>query len=314
LRLENASIAYGDKTVLSHLNLSIGPEDRIAILGPNGAGKSSLIKLLAGDIAPATGIRETSAGVKIGYFAQHQVDHLQLNETPLTHLKKIAPTSSEQELRTYLGTFGFLGNTVYDQVKIFSGGEKSRLALALLVWKKPNLLLLDEPTNHLDLEMRNSLSIALQEYQGAMLIVSHDRFLVRTSADQLALVANGEMNNFTGDLNDYEKWLFEFRRQSLPASGKSEVSKKAQRQLDAKERELRRPLEQKIKALDAKLEKLQKELTENENALTDNTLYEPQHKERLQRYLLSQATLKKELQLTEDAWLLACAERDNFNS
>lgn len=213
LRLEDASIAYGDKIVLTHLNFSMGPKDRLALLGPNGAGKSSFIKLLAGEIDPATGIREISAGVKIGYFAQHQVDHLQLADTPLMHLRRLASTTAEVELRTYLGTFGFTGDDVHAPVKQFSGGEKSRLALALLIWQKPNLLLLDEPTNHLDLEMRHALSIALQEYVGAMLLVSHDRFLVRTTVDQLFLVAHGELNPLSGDLNDYEKWLVDFRRQ-----------------------------------------------------------------------------------------------------
>jgi ATP-binding cassette subfamily F protein 3 len=312
VRLEDVKIAYGDKTVLNHLSMSIGPEDRIAILGPNGAGKSSLIKLLAGDIEPAEGIREVSAGVKIGYFAQHQVDHLQLEETPLVHMREIAPTTSDQELRTYLGTFGFVGNEVHDQVKIFSGGEKSRLALALLVWKKPNLLLLDEPTNHLDLEMRHALSLALQEYQGAMLIVSHDRFLVRTTADQLVLVANGELNAFSGDLTDYEQWLFEFRRQNISAN--KAISKKNQRQLEAEERELRRPLEQAIKKLEAELDTLQKKFAETELMLADPTIYEPQNKERLQKLLAVQTTLKQALQSTEDAWLDACAEREKFNS
>ncbi len=303
IRLEDAKIAYGDKVVLSHLNLTIGPNDRIAILGPNGAGKSSFIKLLAGEIPPRAGIRETSAGVKIGYFAQHQVDHLILDETPLAHLREIAPTTSEQELRTFLGSFGFIGNRVYDLVNIFSGGEKSRLALALLVWKKPNLLLLDEPTNHLDLEMRNALSIALQEYEGAMLIVSHDRFLVRTSADQLVLVAKGELNPFNGDLNDYEKWLLQFRREENTGTSKNL----------RQDRELRRALEQKIKSLETRLSKLQQELVTVERALSDPALYESEHQERLQQYLLSQTTLNQTLQETEEAWLSACAEKEKLN-
>ncbi|HSW93057.1 MAG TPA: ATP-binding cassette domain-containing protein [Gammaproteobacteria bacterium] len=214
LTLDEASIAYGEKKVLDHLSFSIGPDDRIGILGPNGAGKSSLIKLLAGEIDPATGIRETSSGLKIGYFAQHQVDHLNLQETPMTHLRELAPNVHDQELRTYLGTFGFVGTDVFDPIKQFSGGEKSRLALALLIWQRPNLLLLDEPTNHLDLEMRNALSIALQEYEGAMLLVSHDRFLLRATVDRLVLVANHRVEPFTGDMPDYEKWLLDYRRQT----------------------------------------------------------------------------------------------------
>ncbi|MEO8401496.1 MAG: ATP-binding cassette domain-containing protein [Gammaproteobacteria bacterium] len=316
LRLEDVTIAYGEKIVLTDLNITFGPKDRIGILGPNGAGKSSFIKLLAGELTPATGIRETSSGVKIGYFAQHQVDHLQLDETPLTHLRDIAPNVADQELRTYLGTFGFVGNDAYEKVRIFSGGEKSRLALALLVWKRPNLLLLDEPTNHLDLEMRHALSIALQEYEGAMLLVSHDRFLVRTTVDQLVLVADGAINDFTGDLNDYEKWLFEYRRQgssggtASTSTQKSDVSKKMQRQINAKEREARKPLLAQIKKLEDQLEKLQKDFAALEVILADAALYEPENKDRLQQHLSKQADLKKKLQLVEDEWLAACEQRD----
>ncbi len=222
LRLEDARIAYDDKVVLDHLKLSIGPQDRIGVLGPNGAGKSSLIKLLAGEISPASGIRETSSGLKIGYFAQHQVDHLNLHESPLYHLRELAPNIQDQELRTYLGTFGFVGNEVFDPIKHFSGGENLVFAPFALIWQQPNLLLLDEPTNHLDLEMRHALSLALQEYEGAMLLVSHDRFLVRATVDQLVLVANGEMAPFTGDINEYEKWLLNYRRQiDAPVTNKS---------------------------------------------------------------------------------------------
>lgn len=307
LRLENASIAYGDKLVLANLNLSISPQDRLAILGPNGAGKSSLIKLLAGEISPATGVREASPGLKIGYFAQHQVDHLNLSDTPLGHLRKLADQTNEQELRTYLGSFDFSGNRVLEPVKIFSGGEKSRLALALLIWQKPNLLLLDEPTNHLDLEMRNALSIALQDYQGAMLVVSHDRFLLRTSADQLMLVANHKLEPFNGDLADYEKWLLAFRSQENNSVSQEgvDISRKAQRQQAAKQRDEQRPLLQEIKKLEALLEKQQQELTSIEMALTDTKLYEAENKNQLQDYLLQQAKLKKELENTENDLLAA---------
>ncbi|EKD72287.1 MAG: hypothetical protein ACD_45C00716G0004 [uncultured bacterium] len=313
LRLEGASIAYEGKIILDNLNLTIGPKDRIGILGPNGAGKSSLIKLLASDIKPASGLYENSSGLKIGYFAQHQIDRLLLSESPLSHLRQIAPTMHERELRTYLGTFGFTGNDVHEPVGRFSGGEKSRLALALIIWQEPNLLLLDEPTNHLDLDMRNALSIALQEYDGAMLLVSHDRFLIQTTVDQLVLVAHGKLSYFDGDLKDYEKWLFEFRRQQATDEAqmiKPKLSKKMQRQLGAEERELRRPLLQQIKNLEEQLNTLQKELNAIEIALTDPVLYEVQNKERLQKYLLSQATIKKELQRVEDVWFAACEQRD----
>jgi len=314
LTLEKTSIAYGEKIIFSHLSMSIAPKERIAILGPNGAGKSSLIKLLAGELTAAQGNRNVSTGLKIGYFAQHQVDHLQLEDTPILHLKRLAESSTEQELRTYLGSFGFMGDTVFQSVKNFSGGEKSRLALALLVWQRPNLLLLDEPTNHLDLEMRHALSLALQEYEGAMILVSHDRFLVRSTTDQLLLVAEGKLSNFDGDLDDYQKWLIEFRKQQTTqstANDEGNVSRKEQRQQDARLRELRRPLLKKIKTYEDKLEKLQHDITNMELILSDLSIYEPQHKEKLQMTLMNQAKIKKEIEVTEEAWLLACEERDN---
>jgi ATP-binding cassette subfamily F protein 3 len=316
IHLENARIAYGDKVILDNLNFSITPKDRIALLGPNGAGKSSFIKLLAGDLSLASGTYTTGSGLKIGYFAQHQVDHLELHETPLFHLRKLAPDIKELELRTYLGSFGFVGNRVIEAVKNFSGGEKSRLALALLIWQQPNLLLLDEPTNHLDLEMRQALSMALQEYEGAMIIVSHDRFLVRTTVDQLALVAESKLKNFDGDLNDYQKWLFEFRRQTassaVASTDKPEgVSRKEQRQQNAQQRHQLRPLLQKIKKLEDQLTQYQAQATAIELALTDLTLYEEQNKSKLQQHLLNQADLKKKIEAVESDWLIACEALEN---
>jgi ATP-binding cassette subfamily F protein 3 len=314
IRLEHANIAYGDRIILNDLNISIGPKDRIGILGPNGAGKTSLIKLLAGEISAASGKRETSSGLKIGYFAQHQVDQLLLQESPLYHLKAIAEHTPELELRKFLGSFGFCGDTVFEAVKNFSGGEKSRLALALIVWQQPNLLLLDEPTNHLDLDMRHALSLALQEYQGAMLLISHDRFLVKTTADQLLLVAENKLTEFSGDLQDYEKWLLEFRKQAdknaVSAGEKSDVSKKLQRQLDAQRRDQQRPLLQKIKKLEDELVVLEKKLSDIEMALADNAIYEPLQKQRLQEYLLAQADLKKQIETIELAWLEACEQKN----
>jgi ATP-binding cassette, subfamily F, member 3 len=313
IQLEKVTIAYGEKVILNNVNLSLTPKERIAILGPNGAGKSSLIKLLAGELQAAQGERRASAGLKIGYFAQHQVDHLHLNESPLEHLRHLAANSSELEMRSYLGSFGFSGNMVLEPVKYFSGGEKSRLALALLVWQRPNLLLLDEPTNHLDLEMRQALSLALQDYEGAMILVTHDRFLVRTTTDQLLLVAEGKLEPFDGDLDDYQRWLLDFRKQQhaqTVTNDKIDLNRKEQRQQDAKQRELRRPLLNKIKQLENELNKLQKEYTALETILADHSIYEVTNKEKLQKHLLAQATIKKELARVEDAWLLACEERD----
>lgn len=314
MTLEKASIAYGEKTILSQLNIILAPKERIAILGPNGAGKSSLIKLLAGELSAAQGKREASPGLKIGYFAQHQIDRLTLSDTPLAHLRELAPDAVELELRQFLGSFGFSGNRVSETVKHFSGGEKSRLALALLVWQRPNLLLLDEPTNHLDLDMRTALSIALQEYEGAMILVTHDRFLVRTTTDQLLLVADGQCQPFDGDLSDYQQWLLDYRKQK-PTSvsvSMSEISRKEQRQMQAKSRELRRPLLQKVKRLEDELDALQQEAEKLETLLTDLSLYESGNKEKLQDYLMQQAKIKKELDRVENEWLHACEERDRL--
>ena len=313
LVIDDAQIRYGEKIILDHIQFSIAPKERVAILGPNGAGKTSLIKLLAGEIHPSRGTREASPGLKIGYFAQHQVDHLHLSESPLQHLERLAQNETPVELRKYLGSFGFVGDRVFEPVKLFSGGEKSRLALALLIWQQPNLLLLDEPTNHLDLEMRQALTLALQEFEGAMILVTHDRFLVRTTVDQLMLAASGEIKPFDGDLDDYQQWLFDFRRSTeSTTSEKTGVSRKNQRQEDAKRRELLRPLTQQIKQLELELDKSHRELTAIEAALGDPALYEPQNKSTLQDTLLTQASLKKQIESIENAWLTACEKRDEL--
>lgn len=315
ITLEQATIAYGEKTVLKNINISLAPKERIAILGPNGAGKSSLIKLLAGDIEAAQGIRYASPGLKIGYFAQHQVDHLRLDESPLEHIRDLANTTSELELRKFLGGFGFSGDTVFAPILHFSGGEKSRLALALLVWQRPNLLLLDEPTNHLDLEMRQALSIALQEYEGAMVLVSHDRFLVRTTTDNLLLAADGNVSPFEGDVDDYQTWLIQYRKQhALDATqdDKGQVSRKTQRQQDAKQREALRPLLQKINQLEKELDKLQNEFADIQITLADPTIYEANNKATLQKQLLAEANVKTQLVQVEENWLQACDERDQL--
>lgn len=316
IKLEWAGVQYGEKVVLENINLTIAPKDRFAVLGPNGAGKTSLIRLLAGELISTGGIREPSAGLRIGYFAQHQVDHLKMDDTPLQHLRDIALNTSELELRKYLGSFGFSGDRVNEPVKNFSGGEKSRLALSLIVWQKPNLLLLDEPTNHLDLEMRNALSLALQEYDGAMILVSHDRFLVRMTTDQLYLVANKKLEMFDGDLNDYQRWLLDFRKQQAAefvAKNKKIANQQEKIELapQQKKEEVKNIL-QKIKKLESDLTHWQKQLDAAEMKLADLTLYEPQHKDTLQQQLAAQARAKKELERIENEWLAASEERDKY--
>jgi ATP-binding cassette subfamily F protein 3 len=212
----------------------------------------------------------------------------------------------------FLGGFGFSGDRVLEAVKNFSGGEKSRLALALIVYQQPNLLLLDEPTNHLDMDMRHALSMALQEYQGAMIIVSHDRFLIKTTVDQLMLVADGELKYFDGDLNDYQKWLIDFRKPELSDNEKPD-SRKSQRQLDAKQRELRRPFLQNIKNIEEAIAKLQKQLTAIEGDLTNTDLYQDNQKNKLQKLLLEQAKLNKQIKEQEEKWLTACEELELYD-
>jgi ATP-binding cassette subfamily F protein 3 len=260
ISLEQVAVGYGELAILRQIRLQIRPGLRLGLLGPNGAGKSTLIKLLAGELSPLAGECFWGEGLQIGYFAQHQLDQLRADESPLQHLQRVDKQASEQALRNFLGGFGFVGEMALSPVAPFSGGEKARLALALLVWQRPNLLLLDEPTNHLDLAMRDALTLALQEYEGALVVVSHDRHLLRLTTDQLLLVAHGRVIDFEGDLKDYGQWLLEHRaeqRQSgenesatpvsklngLKNNEKNETDKKEKRRLEATLREQRRPLQ-----------------------------------------------------------------------
>lgn len=215
LRAEGLSFSYGDNTLFNNVEMLIRSGGRIALLGPNGAGKSTLIKLLVGELQPTAGKLEITSEIRIGYFAQHQLENLDSAATPLHHLERIAPKETTLTLRTFLGRFGLAGNREDRPVASFSGGEKSRLALALLAWQKPHLLLLDEPTNHLDLDMRDALTLALEEYTGAVVLISHDRSLIRAVADELWLVADHTARLFDGDLDDYKTWTEERRRNEL---------------------------------------------------------------------------------------------------
>jgi len=217
LSLHNASVGYADKTIVENVEFAMTPGDRVGLIGPNGAGKSTVIKLLAGQLKLADGNYHRSKEINIGYFAQHQIEQLQMEHTPLEHIRILDDecnngNATENQLRRYLGSFGFTGNKSTSKVGPFSGGEKSRLALALICYQRPNLLLLDEPTNHLDLEMRQALAVALQEYSGAVVLVSHDRHLLKVNSDKLILVANGRATEFQGSVDDYPKWLAEHNK------------------------------------------------------------------------------------------------------
>ncbi|WP_428611620.1 ABC transporter ATP-binding protein [Shewanella sp.] len=307
VKMEQVSVGYGDTPILNHVHLNLVPGARIGLLGRNGAGKSTLIKLLAEQLKPMSGIYETNPGLNIGYFAQHQLEFLRLDESPLQHLTRLAPTHREQELRDFLGGYGFNGDMALSPVRPFSGGEKARLVLALLVWQRPNLLLLDEPTNHLDLEMRHALTMALQSFEGAMIIVSHDRHLLRLSCSDYYLVDGGEVKSFDGDLDDYHQWLLDAAKEANKPAASLEATpaqdKKLQKRLEAELRQKLSPL----KKSQAKLEKVQQEcsdkLAELENLLADTSMYEADNKAKLTQILAERTEHTQTLEASEMEWL-----------
>jgi ATP-binding cassette, subfamily F, member 3 len=305
LTLDKAAIGYGDNPILKQVGLTISAGDRIGLLGANGAGKSSLIKVLAGEILPLSGTRREAEALKIGYFAQHQLEQLSPDESPLWHVQQLDKTATEKELRNFLGGFDFRGDKVLEAVRPFSGGEKARLVLALLVYQRPNLLLLDEPTNHLDLEMRHALSVALQDYQGAMVVVSHDRHLLRSVTDSLLLVADGKVQAFDGDLDDYKNWLAEQKKaEEKPAATlETSVSRKDQRKLDAEHRRKYKPLYDALKKAEDAVEKYHAEQKQLEQQLSDPIIYEETAKERLKQLLNRKIEVDKLLEDAELAWM-----------
>ncbi|MDP1772576.1 MAG: ATP-binding cassette domain-containing protein [Methylobacter sp.] len=305
LTLDKVDIGYGQTCVIKQAGLSISPGDRIGLLGPNGAGKSSLIKVLAGDMLPLSGNRNEAEALKIGYFAQHQLEQLRVDETPLWHLQQLDKQATEKDLRNFLGGFDFRGDKVLEAVKPFSGGEKARLVLALLVYQNPNLLLLDEPTNHLDLEMRHALSVALQDYEGAIVVVSHDRHLLRSVTDQLLLVSGGKVQPFDGDLEDYRLWLAEQKKgeEKTVADAEQTVSRKDQRKLDAERRQKHKPLFDALKKAEAAVEKYHNEQRQLEHQLADPAIYAESEKEQLKKLLERKVKIDKALDEAEAAWM-----------
>jgi len=309
LSLDKCDIGYGQTCVIRQAGISISPGDRIGLLGPNGAGKSSLIKVLAGDMPPLLGKRREAEALKIGYFAQHQLEQLQLDESPLWHCQQLDKQATEKDLRNFLGGFDFRGDKVLEPVRPFSGGEKARLVLALLVYQNPNLLLLDEPTNHLDLEMRHALSVALQDYQGAIVVVSHDRHLLRSVTDQLLLVAGGKVQPFDGDLEDYRLWLAEQKKgdekNTVDAAATATVSRKDQRKLDAERRQRNKPLFDALKKAELAVEKYHNEQKQLEHQLADPAVYAESEKERLKKLMERKVQVDKLLDDAEADWMEA---------
>ncbi len=320
VHIARADIGYRDensgeeKSILQKVELSIRAETRIGLLGPNGAGKSSLVKTLAGLLPLLKGERTNGEHFKLGYFAQHQLEALDINASAALHIQRLAPLAREQEIRDFLGSFDFHGVRAFEPITHFSGGEKARLALALIAWEKPNVLLLDEPTNHLDLEMRHALTMALQDFEGAVIIVSHDRHLLRNTVDEFLLVADGNVSEFDGDLDDYYKWLLQQRQilnvaeQQNITDNDNKVDKKVQRQQSAAQRQQLKPLTNKLKNIEAQMEKLQKHLNDIENQLGDSSIYDDKNKANLQQLLLDQAKVQQNLDEAEENWLTISEE------
>ncbi|MBO9481790.1 MULTISPECIES: ATP-binding cassette domain-containing protein [Gammaproteobacteria] len=326
LVLDTAELGYGDKPLLK-LSINIQPGSRIGLLGANGAGKSTLIRTLAGELPLISGKVHLGEHLSIGYFAQHQLESLDFNASPLLHLQRLSPEAKEQTLRNFLGGFGFHGDKALESIQGFSGGEKARLALAIIGWQKPNLLLLDEPTNHLDLDMRLALTMALQSFEGAVILVSHDRNLIRSTTDELYLVHDGRMEEYSGDLDDYSQWLVHLRskERNESRSARSEESggelvgssqqnaqqKKDIRRHEAERRKALRPLKQKAEQLESQLEDLQSSLEQVEERLSDPLIYEETAKEKLKELLSRQTALKQQALETEEAWMEALEAIEN---
>ncbi|NCU07817.1 ABC transporter ATP-binding protein [Pantoea ananatis] len=310
LKMEKVTAGYGDRIILDAIKLNLVPGSRIGLLGRNGAGKSTLIKLLAGELSAKEGEIGLAKGIKLGYFAQHQLEFLRADESPLQHLSRIAPKVLEQQLRDYLGGFGFQGDKVTEITARFSGGEKARLVLALIVWQRPNLLLLDEPTNHLDLDMRQALTEALIDFEGALVVVSHDRHLLRATTDDLYLVHDGSVDVFPGDLEDYQQWLSDLQKQQSQQdaaprqdSGNSAQARKDQKRREAELRTQTQPLRKEIEKLEKQMAKWQSQLADAEALLSDSALYEQSRKADLSAALQKQAESKSALEEVEMAWL-----------
>lgn len=316
---ENLKIGYGDKVVLSGVSFSIRSGERIGILGVNGAGKSTLVKAIVGELTPMSGELRRGQGLEIGYFAQHQLDQLRMDETPLEHLRHLGPDAREQELRDFLGTYRFSGDFAEAKVAPMSGGEKARLALALIAWKKPNLLVLDEPTNHLDMETRKALTMALSTYEGAVLLVSHDRHLLRAVTDELWLVHEGRKEVFEGDLDDYAKIVLDHRRVTA-AEARAEhqadkaarneaqpVNNKEARRLAAQERariaELRKPLKKELEKVEREMNALSEKLKALDTQLADPAFYNGADQGKVAQTLREHGELAPKVEALEMHWL-----------
>ncbi|MCK5896364.1 MAG: ATP-binding cassette domain-containing protein [Cocleimonas sp.] len=310
ITVEKASVGYGAENIIEEITFQLTPGKRIGLIGPNGAGKSTFIKFLANELEASCGDLILAQDFHLGYFAQHQLEQLHLDQTPLEHLRDLDKTAREQALRNYLGGFNFQGERIDEVVAPFSGGEKARLVLALLIYQRPNVLLLDEPTNHLDLEMRHALSIALQDFQGAMVIVSHDRHMLKTVTDELLIVSDKKVIPFGGDLDDYAQWIKDKNKQAEQPLSPIEleapsISRKEQRKLEADLRKKLQPLKRIVDILEKKLEYLHTEQEQLEHALTNPNLYQEGNKDKLKKTLLEKSSVDTTVEDIEMQWMTA---------
>ncbi len=310
ITLRDIALGYGAHKVLENVGLSLHPGARIGLLGVNGAGKSTLIKGIRGELTPFTGEIVKGEHCYIGYFAQHQLEALDLNASAVTHIQRISPQASEQQARNFLGGFDFHGDKAVEPIVPFSGGEKARLALALIVWQKPNVLLLDEPTNHLDLDMRSALTLALQSFTGALIVVSHDRHLLRHSVDEYLLIDQGRVEQFDGTLTDYHRWInggelkkSEAQTIEKPSASLTKTNKKLERQHTAELRKAQAPIKNRIKRIEKKMDQTQTRLNDVEKVLADESIYQPDQKHKLEDLIFEQTDLRKELTALEESWL-----------
>ena len=314
ITLERAEAAYDGHVVLRGLSLSIRAGTRIALLGQNGAGKSTLVKLLAGVLEPHRGARIEGKGLHIGYFAQHQLEQLDPDSTPLEHFQRRFGSATEQQLRQFLGGFDFSGDRVTTPCAVFSGGERARLVLAMLIWQAPNLLLLDEPTNHLDLEMRHALNLALQDFVGALVLVSHDRHLIRATADELWIVDGGAVTRFAGDVGDYRGAMLDAAGAvpppSVPQNSTANDERRQRRRDAAGQRERERPLRVRLERLEKTLSCLSKERAALDARLADELIYEASQKDQLRACHFDRARVSQQIEEVEREWLSLSEQLD----
>ena len=318
LQLDKADLGYGGKPVLHGIDLSLENGARYGLLGVNGSGKSTFIKTLAGELNVSSGRIVRSDKLNIGYFAQHQLDTLRPDQSPLWHIQKLSPDVREQEIRNFLGSFNFVGDAALQKTEPFSGGEKARLALAMIVWQKPNLLLLDEPTNHLDLDMRHALTLALQSFQGALIVVSHDRSLLEATTDSFLLIEQGRLKTFDGDLEDYRRYrLAQENAAAAPAASAQSQNRKDAKRIEAQIRQekarLGKPLQQKIDQAEKEMAALSEIQTACEAFLAQEDAYSDANKAKLQQTLAQLAETKVKLEKQEENWLAWQEELEQIN-